>query len=547
MSNIIEITKVLIKNNIFGFASSKKKGKKTTSKGNAIGFFMVMIISSLFLGIPIVFALDSLLASYDLSELILSFALPIGGITSIIFGVFSIVSVFYLNKDSEHFLHFPIKSSELLMAKFFASLISEYLMLIMFIFPIIFGVGIGSEASAIFYLYAIAICLLMPIIPTVIMAIIIMLANKVFNFGKRKDLFMYVMTAFILLFSFAYSFSMTYLIDENSSANLIAVLGGDISGFIKIARLLFPPFNSAVYSLCHYNEFIGFASIMTFIGFNILSLVVLYFVGDKLYIKGITKTSGDKKQTSKEKYKESNHGIMWELINKEWIGIKRSPVFMLNIVVANLIFPFILLMSFLISGDTASFNGYIDFSNGGILFIAIGILLVLSSMSTATSSAISREGNGAWMMKVVPVSLKKQMDAKVYFSMILDLIVCFVIEFVLFIMFNVPLSYVVLVNIPLIIVLLILNYLSLIIDLKNPKLTWKEENEAVKQNFNVILSMIVNLIASAVFVVGGILLLKYNINIYLLFGSISVVLFVVYLGLVNLIKKNQIKLFSKVG
>jgi len=103
------------------------------------------------------------------------------------------------------------------------------------------------------------------------------------------------------------------------------------------------------------------------------------------------------------------------------------------------------------------------------------------------------------------------------------------------------------VNIPLIMALLILNYLSLLIDLRKPKLDWKEESEAVKQNFNVFLSMILNLMVSAFFVIGGILLMQYNINIYLLFTLASVVLLVMYFGLVYLIKRNQIKLFSKVG
>jgi len=324
---------------------------------------LVIFISGLFMGIPIVLALDNLLSGYNFSELILSFAIPLGGVISVIFGVFSIVSVFYLNKDSEHFLHFPIKSSELLVAKFFASLVSEYLMLIMFVFPIILGVGIGIDAGGLFYVYSALICALMPIIPSVIMALIIMISNKLFKFGKRKDLFMYVMTGIILIFAFTYSFCITYLIDDANSVDLMAVLSGDVSKFIKISRYLFPPFNSAIYSLVHYEEFIGFASVMTFISFNIIAMLILYFVGDKLYIKGITKTNGDKKQKTRDKYKDNDHGIMWELINKEWLSVKRSPVFMLNIVIANTIFPVIFLISFLVSGDSSSFKGIIDFNN----------------------------------------------------------------------------------------------------------------------------------------------------------------------------------------
>ena len=176
MTNILALTKVLIKNNIFAFVGKKRRGKQVSTKGSAIAFFTLIIICALCISGPVVYALATILKEYEIGDLILSFVLPIGGLTSIVFGVFSIISVFYFNKDSEQLLPFPIKSSELLMAKFFASLISEYLILIMFIFPIIFGVGIGTQVSFLYYVYALVICILMPVIPSVIMSIVLMLS-----------------------------------------------------------------------------------------------------------------------------------------------------------------------------------------------------------------------------------------------------------------------------------------------------------------------------------------------------------------------------------
>jgi len=266
MSNIIEITKVLLKNNIFGFSSSKKKGKKASSTGNALSFFLVIFISGLFMGIPIVLALDNLLSGYNFSELILSFAIPLGGVISVIFGVFSIVSVFYLNKDSEHFLHFPIKSSELLVAKFFASLVSEYLMLIMFVFPIILGVGIGIDAGGLFYVYSALICALMPIIPSVIMALIIMISNKLFKFGKRKDLFMYVMTGIILIFAFTYSF---------------CVLKKVVNLKINPTKFIVKPLISAVVMVI--TAFFGHWLVFTLTGSKLISIVLSIGVSAIIY------------------------------------------------------------------------------------------------------------------------------------------------------------------------------------------------------------------------------------------------------------------------
>lgn len=555
MSNVLALTKVLIKNNVFAFNGKKKKGKQVSTKSSVIGFIILITFCTLCIGGPMVYLLSDLLKQFDFSNLVLSFVLPLGGITSIIFGIFSIISVFYFNKDSEKLLPLPIKSSELLLAKFFSALFSEYLLLIMFIYPIIFGVGIGISASFVYYLYSLIICTLMPIIPSVIMAIILMVFNKIFDFGKRKDASMYVMTGIILIFSFAYSFGMQFFLDNGENQELLLLLSGENSGYLKLSRWLFPFFNSAVYSLTHSNEFIGFASLMTFIGLNLIFMVVLYFVGDKLYISGLTKHSGNKqnkKENIKEIYKEKKGGVTSELIKKEWLVIKRTPVFMLNIIIVNLIFPILLAFSFLMSfsGEMGGLNmlsEMIDFNNAGVMFIAIGALMFICSMSTATSSCISREGNNAWMMKAIPVSLKKQLDAKVYFSMIIDLIILLVTEVGLMILFKAPFIYLLLINPILVLLLLIINYVSLLLDLRKPRLDWNDESEAVKQNFNVFLAMVLVMVIAALFIVLGIYIIKYDFNIYLA-SFISVVLLLpIYIAINVWIKKNQVKLFNKVG
>ena len=98
-----------------------------------------------------------------------------------------------------------------------------------------------------------------------------------------------------------------------------------------------------------------------------------------------------------------------------------------------------------------------------------------------------------------------------------------------------------------VLIIFINNYLSLILDLLRPKLSWKDENEAVKQNFNVFLGMIISLLISALFIGVGVLLLKRSTNIYLIFTILYVVLLITLVAINVIVKKNENKLFSKVG
>ena len=137
MNNIVTLTKVLIKNNSIG---GNKKGKKK-DKGAYIYLFVLAIYVLLF-SAPIMMVLDEILATYNFGELILSLVLPVGGIASIIFAIFSMASMFYYSNDIEQLVPYPVKSGELFIAKFLSSLTSIYLILFMFVIPIIFGVGL---------------------------------------------------------------------------------------------------------------------------------------------------------------------------------------------------------------------------------------------------------------------------------------------------------------------------------------------------------------------------------------------------------------------
>ena len=553
MSNVLALTRVLIKNNVFAFSGKKKSGKKVSTKGSAFGFVIALIFSVSCLAIPMIYVLKETLSVYNISELLISYALPAGGITCMIFGVLSIINIFYFNKDSEQLLHMPIKSSELLMAKFFTSIISEYLLLAMFVFPIFIGVGVGTDADILYYVYTAIICLFMPIIPSVIISIFLMLTNKFFDFSRRKDLFMYVTTGLILIFSFAYSYGLQFLLESGN--DLSTLVNGDNSSYIKISKYIFPFFNSAVYSLNNYREFIGVASIISFVGFNFLALVIMYYLGEKLYIKALTNTKGNqsKRYNIANDYKYSKNGVMAELIKKEWITIKRTPIFMLNIVVSNLIMPLFLgaaLVTTVIQQGTGALDAItdtIDFNNGAILLVAGGALVFFACMNGASSSAISREGSNAKFMKQIPVSLKKQLDAKVYFSMIIDMVVILFIEGMLMFVVKAPLYFWGMLAVINALILLINNYVCLILDLRSPKLDWSEESEAVKQNLNVFWGMIVSLALSGAIIGSGLIILDSNVNILLIFAITSVILLSIYILINLVVKKYQLKLFNKVG
>ena len=542
MNNIVSLTKILLKNGSIG-----RKSKKGKDKGSLLYIIILGLYVCAF-SIPIIMVLKEVLATYNFSELILSFIIPVGGITSLIFAVFSMANLFYYNKEAETLLSYPIKSGELFIARFLSSLTSQYLVLFMFIFPIIFGVGIGINANPLYYVYAGSICFLMPLLPSAIVAVILMILSKVINLGKRKTLFMYITIALVMIFSLGYGIGMGYLL-EMDIADLASLFSGQATSIISMTKYVFPLFNSATYSLLYCEEVIGGASFGTFIGFNILALVILYILGEVFYVKGLMKDGGSKKEKKsiEEIYKSDKGGVMLSLMKKEWKTVVRTPVFMLNIVVMNIIFPILFLVTLVISPSESNFKG-IDFNNAGVYLISFAIILFMCSFCGATggTSAISREGKAAKYMKVFPVSLKKQIDAKVMISFLIDIFVAVIAEIGVIFVFEMPLIYLLLINIPLIPFILTINYFYVLMDLKRPKINWDDESEAIKQNMTVFVGMLLSMIIPVIVAIPGVLIYSMNLNVYLVFLVFAITSLLCYILMAIYIKKNENKLFDEV-
>lgn len=558
MSKLLALTKVLLKNNLLSLQSNSKKNKNKYF--GIIGFILIFILVMGSIGIPIIFAIDSVLEILPIKNILLAFILPFAGIATIIFSVFSVVSVFYLSKDVEHLLPMPIKAKDILLAKFLVSLVNQYYILIMFILPCLIGVGVGIDASLLYYIYTAVVFLFLPVIPSVIVTFIILLITKFTGIMKNKDMFMYVSTALIVVFALGYNYIVQSFITIDLD-NVGMTIKGVEDALLPYLRNIFPFYNSGVTALVNYNNLNGIFSLITFVAFNFLAVVIMYFAGEKLYLKTLTITRGNKKKSESIeeilecKNDKKNNTFSW-LLRKEWLIIKRTPIFMLNIVVIVFLMPLILFVSIFISylstGGNVSVPINVDvnkfISDPFIYLVILAVLVFFTSTSFACSTSISREGNYAWFMKVIPVSYFKQINVKVFFGVLLDMLGVLLIAVIPIIMYKIPFYYVLCVFIPLSLIVIILNYFNILLDLKKPRLNWSEEAAAVKQNMNGLFSM---LITSMVCVIFGLLAFLFkikdiNMNVIILSSVITIISGIILALVVKWFYKNNNKLLDNV-
>lgn len=187
--------------------------------------------------------------------------------------------------------------------------------------------------------------------------------------------------------------------------------------------------------------------------------------------------------------------------------LTRSPIAFMNCVLMNLIWPvLVLVMVFTQNGSFAELSGFVASLNAGdSVAVLTGVAAFLSCANAVTSTAVSREGKQLYFMKYIPMPVGKQLMAKVYTGMLLS-----ATGIVLLIVLAVAMGVGVLTALPALALSLLAvvagSLVGMLIDASRPKLDWLNEQQAIKQNVNVLLHMLAGVLIGTAIIVPVMLL-----------------------------------------
>ena len=109
---------------------------------------------------------------------------------------------------------------------------------------------------------------------------------------------------------------------------------------------------------------------------------------------------------------------------------------------------------------------------------------------------------------------------------------------------KIPIIYILLIAIASIIMGIFHSYISIIVDLKRPKLEWNSEYAVVKQNMNLMWPVILGLVNITIIV--ALAIICNFINSYIFIAVISLIYIFLTIVIRNYIKKNEEKLLEKI-
>lgn len=500
MRKIWILLKVLLRSG--GTFTSNKKGRQWWF-WLLLGFvFLILSVSVGFMAL----GFYEVTAQTGVQRILVPLALGATSAIIFVFGVFYTISVMYHADDVQLMLALPVRPYQILGAKFLTLVVYEYIFESFILLPILVVYGIKSGAGAAYILYSAILFAILPVIALSMAAALVMIVMRFTSFGKNKQAFKFVGGIIALVLAIGLNVGLQNAAKSFTEEQLMA-LASDSSSLVGVVERIFPGIGFASQALINSAALSGLWNLLLFVVCSAAAAGVFLLLGQLLYFKGlagVSEAAAKRRALSSEELGKSTAGTsaVRSYVVKELRMLMRSPIAFLNCVALTFLWPVILIVMMIGGGGSMSalrdLTG--SFSQSGIVAALVGVSIFVSCGNGITSTGISREGRSLYIMKYIPMPMEKQLQAKLYTGMLLSAIG--VVEVVV-------LAMVLGAGIPETLIALVLSFVALtagslaglLIDAARPKLNWVNEQQAIKQNLNVMLHMLVGLLLAGVIIV----------------------------------------------
>lgn len=541
IKNILLLTKISIRNYWENFNLFDEKNKKINKKSIYAWLFLIVIIAITYLSNEILKLLDK----YDQLEIFPNILFSLVMVIMLIQTVIASMNILYFSKDLEILLSMPIKTEELLLSRTNTIINILYGMeILLMVIPLILY-GIYIMVPIYYYMYLIFVLILLPIFPTLLVSIVTLICLNFIKFIKNKNKFQIITT--LLLIAWIVLIEIVFIkgiISDQDNQELMKFNLNNIAEKINSSFIIIKPLISML------NNQQVFFNLLKVILVYIVMFAVLIYIGKKVYIKDILKTTvyskSGHRENAKFDLKCKIQNPLKAYTKNEFKALFRHAIFFMQT-----IYPILLTMCMLIflviyfkisvipenPEMFESLNG-MHLTIEGVCII-LGIIQILSSFLNISITSISRQGKNAIFMKYIPINLYKQFLLK----NVPQILVSSMISIIIIVLAKILFPLITVLQLILLIVIGIImscinSFLMLVVDLKRPILDWKTEMDVFKQNGNKIFQYVWTIVV--------ILLLMYirklceDFNIYIGVSAIGIV-FLMILIIINIIVKKQIK------
>ncbi len=570
MNRMFLVAKTMYKNSgdiLSSMSMGKNKGKRevVTSPSKRAGtlILVLFIFGSLFYSMFTTgSAFFGLAQQAGVMSEMLTIFIPVILLMIGMFTLTLVTSFFFLSTDTNVYLPLPIKPEEIFFGRLIVSSINAFLIEAVLVVPMLVAYDVIVGPNALLIVNQILFVVALPFIPLSITFLVALAIGRIFNVAKHKEAFSIIMSSFAILVILAIELGFSSVAVETTTPDYLAIFADSIRG--TAAQLSFLEFFTSIPRTgLPDSSYVGPLNMLLFVLISVALVALSIVISKGFYMKTLI---GNEDRGSKRKKADVGKELKSEtkttrpylnLVRSEWRGIVRSPTYIFNLLMPPVLV--IVIMSFSLYGSLSAageegqniltqlapmLQGAFSFNEGSTIFFAGAAVMFIASMTMISSTAVSREGKNAFLIKTWPLSPVTQMRAKITLGTAITAILLFVAFVALGIIAQINPLYLLMCFIPLIVLLIVANYVMLLVDAAHPFLDWENETAAVKQNKNGLWGMLICWGIGIVFGGLGVLSLLARINAVWSFLIVTAAAVAILLWIEGSIKKKGPAVFK---
>ena len=403
-------------------------------------------------------------------------------------GVYKSGDLLFKPRDNDTLLAMPIPRSTIVLARIIKFYLFEMIYCLIFLLPAVIAYVINVEVEASFYLVAITMLILVPVIPIVVSCLVGLITSAISARFRRKN-FLQIVFSFVILFAFAAIILMANTTPDFDGHTFVALSDG-------IAAYYYPA--AAFVELATSFSWWPY---LIFVAVNLMALTVIVLVIGRFYFQIVTRVNTVKRaERVSAKYSFTRHSQTAAMVKKELIKYFNTPVLLTNTAVGLVLF--IVAVGALCAQYnelTASLVASEDFPltadeiHSYLPSVAFAMVAFASLMTFITTTMISLEGKAFNLLKSMPISGKKVIMTKVLAAMLLIVPVTLLGVLIMFVRFQFNFLDGILVLVAVVVTPLVTELIGILIDLKYARFDAESDAVVVKQSAGVLISTFLGL------------------------------------------------------
>ena len=474
----------------------------------AMGYISYMLSSSMMNAEGIVTPEGNVITGAQMNGLLSE--LHILSAFSMVFSLLVIFNVLFFSSDLQHLIPLPFKPVEILKGKFFHTYIAESIMEFMILLSVFIGyfaaaqenLGIGSWLNPVSVISVLIGTFVTPLLPLVYCALVSFLLMTVLKGIHNIKIFYHSSTVLLALFLLLFFMSFGGLGGINLDNFMNSIAEGN-NLFLVTCNTIF--FTSPI--LAHAVETGSLPDLLLYLAGNAAALGVMLFIGSKIYPSCLYTAAalGERKKTASfDSLEFRMRTPVMSYFVKEIRTLIRTRAYASNCVVINLLWPVGVVILFAMTRDNGGMQAFINMYGDAdyprakliMLLAVIAVSFIASAMNSLSSTAFTREGLHADLIKYLPIDYNKQLRAKAAVSFLLTwpaLIVSIVITGECVHFSAGDMIYFCIISLEALILSAVIGFAM---DSSAPYTDWSDEYSALRGNLNSFFNMAIAMVAA---------------------------------------------------